>query len=935
MTECYVAIDRSLSPDTLYVYARRTFDIERATSGAIRLAARQYAAIWLNGRYLGQTYVRTHPEEWRLQSFDLTPHLRVGRNVVALLVHGWGAPAIAIAGVPDPLPMGLISEGRAGACDFADLSAWRMAPASEYRPAPRIGSILGHEEYRDMRLEPAGWREPDFDDRAWRAPRIEALPESARVRPLPLRPLCEERVFPRRIVRQGAWLPGYAMRSVCPLKEPCYWRLQFEVGRCAEQDMLVWNGFSVPEMVRHWYRPAPAVTPLWVDGRRSDHAFPYLIGKFYEWTRLKWEPGTHTLTRPFEGVDWAAGWFGGASVRNVELSWGRTPDGPFEPASIAPDRDFRRILDRLDPLDATPPCRLENEGRLAWRVEKADASAVFEFERNMTLRIRLEIEDASPGGEIEIVFSERLSGRPELTVPAAYGDRVILRGGSQVYETAFQYKSAQVLILNVRARHGFVELGRLTGIFRHYDHDLAGEWRSSDPTLDRVWLMCRNTLEFGSQDAIVDGPWREQLLYMGDNFVQNQAAYHLFGNHELVEWQHLLYAAGQMPDGLIYPNQPYRPADRGRQRLLDQSVLWPILLAQHWLHTGRREFVAGLVPAMARLLDGFQACFGRLAAEGDPRLRDLPGWLWIDHQGVKDGEILSVRNDGISTGMNLLYLRALQSAGWLFRDLGQEPEALRFDALAQTLLRRLRRDHWDLNRHLFVDTIVDGRLSEEASLHVNLLSIEAAAADDPAALLARTWNVPGVLQLCGPHFHVHLQAVLDRLGRYDDLLQDIRELWGRYVADGLNSLPEYIPYAGEWGCSVGHAYGAAPSVYLVRSIAGLYPLAAGWSEMAFDPHLCDLETVRVTVPTPRGEVRACLRAGRDGVEGEVTTPHGVRVRLPNPQACRRVEICAGHDLRLQNEPREKRQSSVESAYGYTGSDPHAAKTRPEGAMPFL
>ena len=53
---------------------------------------------------------------------------------------------------------------------------------------------------------------------------------------------------------------------------------------------------------------------------------------------------------------------------------------------------------------------------------------------------------------------------------------------------------------------------------------------------------------------------------------------------------------------------------------------------------GEEAFIAGLLPAMVRLLDGFQVHYGRLAAESDPRLRELPGWLWIDHHGLRDGE---------------------------------------------------------------------------------------------------------------------------------------------------------------------------------------------------------------------------------------------------------------------------------------------------------
>ncbi len=159
----------------------------------------------------------------------------------------------------------------------------------------------------------------------------------------------------------------------------------------------------------------------------------------------------------------------------------------------------------------------------------------------------------------------------------------------------------------------------------------------------------------------MDGPWREQMLYIGDNFVHNQAAYHLYSNLEIVRWQHQLYAQGQMPDGLFQPNQPCRtPPDQ--YRLLDQTILWPFQLEHHWQHTADRAFIAGLLPNMVRLLDGFQKLFGK-GGGGDPRLRGLTGWNWVDHPGLLDGrELRSIRNDGIPTAINLLYVMALQSA---------------------------------------------------------------------------------------------------------------------------------------------------------------------------------------------------------------------------------------------------------------------------------
>ena len=156
--------------------------------------------------------MRCHDEEVRFERFDLTPHLRAGDNALALLVHTWGQPEEAIPGVPFAAPLAFTCQGRAGDADFADLTRWRVAPAAEYRPAPRHNSLIGHEEDRDLRAEPVGWRLPGFDDRGWLPPVVESTGRD--FLPSPLGLLAEDAEHPARIVRQGRWIAGCAFLSL-------------------------------------------------------------------------------------------------------------------------------------------------------------------------------------------------------------------------------------------------------------------------------------------------------------------------------------------------------------------------------------------------------------------------------------------------------------------------------------------------------------------------------------------------------------------------------------------------------------------------------------------------------------------------------------------------------------------------------------------------
>ncbi len=808
-------LTKSLGPTTRYAYLRGRFQ----KGSALRLAARQNAMVWLNGVYIGRTFERTHTEELRWRTFDLTPHLRSGENVIAVLAHHWGGADEVIPGVPPPGRFLVTVEG-------VD-AVWHATPAVEFRPARRHNSLIGHEELRDLRLEPVGWREPGFDDSAWmplspcNLPDIECLPS-------PLRPLREELIFPVRILQQGRLRRG--LFAVC--EHPANraeWQMMLELPVAQTLNFLL--EIAVGDR-------------LWVD----DKELPLPVEPPFDWVRpiqpmpLQLSAGRHVLR--------------GHCPRALRFGW----RGLVPPGGDRTDWGVGKLDPELGPL----AYEIGEDGH--------EQAILYEFPFNCTMLPRLDIVKASAGAKMELVYAERLSGQSGLLLPGAYTDRVILREGAQRWEVSFQYKSAGVMMV---VADPSIQLGTVAAIYRRYDHDHVGEWQSNDARLNRIWEISRHTVEMGSQDFIVDGPWREQLLYIGDILVSHQAAYYLFSNaHEITEWAHQQFAQGQRPDGIFSPNQPDRPAPE-YDRLLDQVILWPLELEQHRLYTGHEDFVRRLHPNVERLLEGFAV---RFAKSDDPRLRELTGWNWVDHPGLEDGKPRSIRHDGIPTAINLLYLMALRTM----------PQ---FEALAARLEQRLRREHWNSTRQLFADCVVGGQPSQEVSLHVNLLAIEAGLNDDPDGVLTRAWNQPGVLQISGSYFRYHLLEVLHRLGRHQELLNEIRTWWGSMVDTGLTTLAENQFQNGDWGASVGHPWGATPCIHLVRAIAGLEPLEPGWRRVRCEPHLGDLQHLKVTVPTPFGAIRADFTRDNALVCGRINVPQGVEVVFPRAQDQATISVC--------------------------------------------
>lgn len=851
----------------LYYNGRLAFSLHQAPTEPVILqfAAEWWARIWINGQYIGRNYVRTHEDEYRYEQWDLQPYLKQGDNVLAVQVHVWGEPEAVIPGVPPPCPARLALVGQVEDVDFADWTRWRFAPDPAYRDARRHNSLIGHEENRDLRLDPTGWRLPGFDDRDWQPP---CTGESARQwNPSLLRPLKEEAVYPQRIIQQGALLPGQMWETEAPRNNMPFWRTFLELEEDAEITFLVLNYVS---------------SQLWVDGKSifmpNEPAFEFFA--FLAPIVLKLTKGRHIISG-YHCVPPAVEPVGqeympppvlriGCShipgQEPLHIEWSRSMHGPFEPAQVMRrDPDNGPLADTIEPRN---DASLGTEGAISLHVANTHYALRLELPFNMTVLPIIEIEDATAGAQVDVIYSEFMSQRDGLDLPGTYVDRYTLREGPQTLDVSFQYKSARIITLYLHAPNGHITLKRVSAIYRHYDYEQTGALTCSDPRLEQIWQIGRNTIEMGSQDFIMDGAWREQLFYLGDSNVAAQTCYHLFRNTEILDWEFTLLKQGQMEDGLFQPIQPSRTPPE-LYRLLDQSILLPLMLERHLFYTGKIDFVQQMMPTIIKEMLGFQQCFGRMASEGDPRLRKLTGWNWVDHLGLEDGIPRSMRHDGIPSAINFLYLQALQATQRLLAhfDVADEQITLIRDALQQ----KLTTEHWNPARNMFADCVIDGKPSHECSIHINLLAILTGCAENPAELIKRTYKQSGVQQICGYSFRDNLYEAMRIAGMQADILEDIREQYGPMLDEGLTTTAENVPLNGHWWASVAHAYSTAPNIHLAKTIAGLRPLTPGWKTFAFEPCLADLNHLSVIIPTPAGDIRAEIT--NENGESQATLHH--------------------------------------------------------------
>jgi hypothetical protein len=162
---------------------RRSFEVAdpAAVTLEVSVSGDSRYLFFCNGVLIGRGPAKGDVNHHFFETFDLTPQLRTGRNVLAALVLDMShvAHRPALLGAPCSVMTytgGFVLEGavrnRAGAevMDLRTDANWRVAVDTAHRfqnENTTFEGYLGYFEHRVSALTPPGWNLPDHDDSAW------------------------------------------------------------------------------------------------------------------------------------------------------------------------------------------------------------------------------------------------------------------------------------------------------------------------------------------------------------------------------------------------------------------------------------------------------------------------------------------------------------------------------------------------------------------------------------------------------------------------------------------------------------------------------------------------------------------------------------------------------------------------------------------------
>ncbi|MGJ3189354.1 family 78 glycoside hydrolase catalytic domain [Paenarthrobacter sp. FR1] len=436
------------------------------------------------------------------------------------------------------------------------------------------------------------------------------------------------------------------------------------------------------------------------------------------------------------------------------------------------------------------------------------------------------------------------------------------------------------------------DLGDIGATVIHAQHPENGSFHSSDPVLNRVFTLLRDSALLGVQEQFVDTPTREKGQFLGDAVNISYATMALFGERHftakaLREFAGSAQRYWQDPSERGRYNAVYPNGD-GKRDIPDFSLMVPEWVEDYYRLSGDDALVAELLP---QLRDTAEYVLRHIPDHGPTAglVTDLGGGGGPYLHGIVDwpapGRFGYDMECAARTTVNAQGWSVLDAVSRLCGAVGLGRESARFGeaavSLAQQISSRLRVDG------VMVDGLyADGKPSLNASQHAT--SFPLSMGITPAEHAAKdAERIAGMGMRQGPMTVHRLFRALLSQGRVDDVLNFLTDPsqpgWARQLDAGASFTWEAWELDEATDYSQSHAWSASVVREILEYLLGVRVTGAGGSAVVIQPPVCRLEYAEGSVPTQRGPVSVAWRRTPAGMDLEYTVPAGVTAQVLLPR----------------------------------------------------
>jgi len=426
-------------------------------------------------------------------------------------------------------------------------------------------------------------------------------------------------------------------------------------------------------------------------------------------------------------------------------------------------------------------------------------------------------------------------------------------GVAEAGNSGFRFVRIDLLEPNVT-----LSLKEINAIFTYRDIPYLGSFRCNDERLNKIWMTGAYTVHLNMQEFIWDGIKRDRLVWLGDLHPEVMTVSTVFGNNEVI------------PKSLDLARD-ITPLPQWINGISSYSLWWIIIHRDWYRYQGN---LAYLKEQQAYLSDLLNLLFTKVDATGQEK---LGGFRFLDWPS-------SPNQQGVNAGLQALMLIAFQAGAELCNILGDKALASKCLETA-ALMKKYIPDHNQLKQAAALMALADlipAKKANEEVIQVGgpkgfstfygyyMLEAQAKAGDYPSAInnIRQYWG--GMLDMGATTFWedfdldwTHNAAGIDEL--VPEGKKDIHADFGAYCYENLRH-------------SLCHGWASGPTAWLTAHVLGVQVLEPGCKKLQIVPHLCDLQWVEGSFPTPYGVVNIKHVKDVNGkVKTDVKAPKGVTI----------------------------------------------------------
>jgi len=437
----------------------------------------------------------------------------------------------------------------------------------------------------------------------------------------------------------------------------------------------------------------------------------------------------------------------------------------------------------------------------------------------------------------------------------------LITSGDPVTFTSLSYRTFRYLRLTIYTAADPLDIDDFYGIFCGYPFKHLATFESSDTSLNKIFATGWRTARACAVETYMDCPYYEQLQYIGDTRIQAMVSLYNSGDDRLMRNAIEQLDYSRISEGITLSRYP-----AVHQIIPPFSLYWIGMLYDYYIYKNDQAFVRAMLDGSRQIFRFFRRYQG-----DDLLLTHVPYWNFTDWAEAAnwDRGVAPMDTESHSALLDLQLLKAYELAAVLENDLGDKDRAKEYVQLISQMKSSIQNRYYDKVRHLYADNTAKTSFSQ----HTAALAILTGLCDpNESKIMAHAMLTDTSLTQATIYFKYYInQAVLvaDPSTNYSDLLND----WRKNLAEGLTTWAEISNV--EFSRSDCHAWGASPSIELLRFVLGVNSASPGFKAIRIEPHPGTLTWLRGTVPYLNGNINVECRKIRNEWKFKLRTPAGV------------------------------------------------------------